>query len=128
MPDEIVVKKAVAGIAGAGHIAGQHGIVVCNLSCGLSVANVYYAQPLLDALARDFGFSAATIGIVITMTQAGCALALLLLVPLGDLLERRRLMLVQLVLLIVALLATATASTSFWLLTACWRWACWVPR
>lgn len=86
------------------------------IACGLSVANVYYAQPLLDALALDFGFSAATVGMVIAMTQAGCALALLLLVPLGDLLERRRLMLVQLVLLIAALLATAMASTAFWLL------------
>ncbi|KAF1018548.1 MAG: putative transporter [Paracidovorax wautersii] len=63
---------------------------------GLSVANVYYAQPLLDALALDFGIGQAAIGGVVAATQAGCALALLLLVPLGDRVERRRLMAVQL--------------------------------
>lgn len=62
---------------------------------GLSVANVYYAHPLLDALARDFSISQAAIGGVVSATQVGCALALVLLVPLGDLLDRRRLMLVQ---------------------------------
>ncbi|HWW73201.1 MAG TPA: MFS transporter, partial [Duganella sp.] len=63
---------------------------------GLSVANVYYAQPLLDALAADFAIGRAAIGGVITVTQVGSMLALLLLVPLGDLLPRRRLMLAQL--------------------------------
>ncbi|MEG1771599.1 MAG: MFS transporter, partial [Comamonas sp.] len=57
---------------------------------GLSVANVYYAQPLLDALAADFGISHAAVGGVVTATQVGSALALLLLVPLGDRLDRRR--------------------------------------
>ena len=47
-----------------------------------SVANVY-AQPLLDAIAHDFSISLAAVGMVITVTQLGCALALLLVVPLG---------------------------------------------
>ncbi|HTD04189.1 MFS transporter [Undibacterium sp.] len=80
-------------------------------ACGLSVANVYYAQPLLDALARDFGFSDAAVGIVITATQLGCALALLFVVPLGDLLDRRRLTLAQLLLLCAALLAVGVAGS-----------------
>jgi len=62
---------------------------------GLGVAGVYYAHPLLDALARDFGIGAAAIGAVVTATQAGCALALVLLVPLGDRVDRRRLMAAQ---------------------------------
>lgn len=62
---------------------------------GLSVAGVYYAHPLLDALARDFGIGPAAIGTVVTATQAGCALALVLLVPLGDRVDRRRLMAAQ---------------------------------
>ncbi|MDR2327516.1 MAG: MFS transporter [Acidovorax sp.] len=78
-------------------------------ACGLSVANVYYAQPLLEALASDFQIPLAAVGGVVTATQAGCALALLLLVPLGDLLERRRLMLLQLLALVVALLLVALA-------------------
>ncbi|WP_371868167.1 MFS transporter [Duganella levis] len=77
---------------------------------GLSVANVYYAQPLLDALAADFGISHAAVGGVISATQAGSALALVLLVPLGDLLPRRRLMLAQLVTLAVALVGVCLAS------------------
>lgn len=76
---------------------------------GLSVANVYYAQPLLDALMADFHIGAAAIGGVVTATQAGCALALLLLVPLGDLLPRRRLMLAQVLALAGALAAVALA-------------------
>lgn len=79
------------------------------LACGLSVANVYYAQPLLDIVAADFGVSRATIGGVVTATQAGSALALLLLVPLGDRMERRRLLLMQLAALAVALLVVADA-------------------
>ncbi|KQW96519.1 hypothetical protein ASC94_06635 [Massilia sp. Root418] len=80
-----------------------------SVSCGISVANVYYAQPLLDALARDFGITHAAVGAVIAATQLGCALALLLVVPLGDLLDRRRLMLAQLGLLSAALLAVGCA-------------------
>lgn len=81
------------------------------VSCGLSVANVYYAQPLLDAVAREFGMSEGMIGVVGTATQAGCAAALLLVVPLGDLLDRRRLILVQLLLLGAALAVVALAPT-----------------
>ena len=79
---------------------------------GLSVANVYYAQPLLDALANDFGISHAAVGGVVTATQIGCALALLLLVPLGDKVDRRRLMAVQLIALVVALVSVSMAQSS----------------
>nr|HDJ1435310.1 MFS transporter [Enterobacter asburiae] len=79
---------------------------------GLSVANVYYAQPLLDALANDFGISHAAVGGVVTATQIGCALALLLVVPLGDKVDRRRLMAVQLIALVVALVSVSTAQSS----------------
>ena len=80
-------------------------------ACALSVANVYYAQPLLDALAADFGFSQAAVGIVISATQAGCALALLFVVPLGDLVNRRHLTLAQLFLLCIALVGVGLASS-----------------
>ena len=86
------------------------------LASGLSVANVYYAQPLLDALARDFSISDAAIGGVIAATQLGCAMALLLLVPLGDRVNRRRLMATQVLLLIAALTAVSMASTTVMLL------------
>ncbi len=79
---------------------------------GLSVANVYYAQPLLDALARDFAIPAFAIGGVVTATQVGCALALVLLVPLGDVLARRHLMLAQALALVLALVAVGLSSST----------------
>lgn len=79
---------------------------------GLSVANVDYAQPLLDALARDFSISHAAVGGVVTATQIGCALALLLLVPLGDRVDRRRLMAVQLLGLVAALTTVGMAQSA----------------
>lgn len=87
-------------------------VLLFAIASGLSVANVYYAQPLLDALATDFDISLAAVGGVITATQVGCALALLLLVPLGDLVNRRKLMLVQLLLLVTALFMVAAATSA----------------
>ena len=84
---------------------------------GLGVAGVYYAHPLLDALARDFGIGPAAIGAVVTATQAGCALALVLLVPLGDRVDRRRLMAVQWLGLAGALVLVGVARSSSILLS-----------
>ena len=66
-------------------------VYVMAIACGLAVANLYYAQPLLHTLANVFGTSIGTTGLIITMTQLGYVLGLVLIVPLGDLLERRRL-------------------------------------
>ncbi|AYX97490.1 MFS transporter [Acinetobacter baumannii] len=92
-------------------------ILLFAIASGASVANVYYAQPLLDILASDFNVSHAAIGGVVTATQIGCALALVFLVPLGDLVNRRRLMAIQLMALISALLIVAFAHSTIVLLT-----------
>lgn len=91
-------------------------ILLFAIASGASVANVYYAQPLLDILAKDFNFSHAAIGGVVTATQIGCALALIFLVPLGDLVNRRRLMALQLLALISALLVVGFAHSTIILL------------
>lgn len=91
-------------------------VAIFACAAGLSVANVYYAQPLLDALADDFDISRGAAGGVVTATQAGCALALLFLVPLGDQWNRRRLMLVQLAMLTLSLLAVSAATSAVALL------------
>ncbi|MCP3102917.1 MFS transporter [Myxococcus sp. K15C18031901] len=82
------------------------------VACGLAVANVYYAQPLLDAMALELGLRPATVGVVVTVTQAGYALGLLLLVPLGDLVERRRLVTGQMFLSVGALAVVGFAPSS----------------
>lgn len=93
-----------------GRLSGAR-VALLAVCCAASVANVYYAQPLLDSIARDFGVPDAAIGGVITATQLGCALALLFVVPLGDLLNRKRLISVQLVLLTAACIGVATSTT-----------------
>lgn len=87
-----------------------------SLACGLAVANIYFAQPLLDTMADAFAIDHATIGLVITVTQVGYGVGLLLLVPLGDRLNRRRLIVGQTLLSSVALLAVASASQAWMLM------------
>lgn len=82
------------------------------VACGMSVANIYFAQPLLDSLSSEFGIGYSTIGIVITITQIFYALGLLLLVPLGDLLNQRQLIIGQMLLSVIALFTVGTASSS----------------
>ncbi|MFE4710699.1 MULTISPECIES: MFS transporter [unclassified Paenibacillus] len=79
------------------------------IACGLAVSNIYYAQPLLDTLASEFSISHASIGVVITITQICYALGLLLLVPLGDLLNRRKLIVSQMTLSVLALIIVGFA-------------------
>lgn len=57
-------------------------------ACNLSVTNIYYARSLLDILGTEFAIGQTGVGLLFGVTQAGYALALLLVVPLGDLLER----------------------------------------
>ena len=66
-------------------------VTVMAVACGAAVANLYYAQPLLDTLAHHFRVSTGTAGLIVTLTQFGYVAGLVLIVPLGDLLERRRL-------------------------------------
>jgi predicted MFS family arabinose efflux permease len=66
-------------------------VLLLAVACGASVANMYYAQPLLHTLAVAFHVSNGTAGLLVTVAQVGYVLGLAFLVPLGDLLERRRL-------------------------------------
>ena len=60
-------------------------------ACGLIVANLYYAQPLAGPIGVNLGLAPAATGLIVTLTQIGYGLGLLLIVPLGDLIETRRL-------------------------------------
>ena len=67
-------------------------VAVMALASGLVVANSYYAQPLVGSIAATFGVASQSVGFVVTASQVGYAIGLAVLVPLGDLLERRRLL------------------------------------
>ena len=95
---------------------GLVGVFAC--ASGLSVANVYYAQPLLDQVAEDFAISPGAVGGVITATQVGSVLALLLIVPLGDQVNRRTLMLAQIGALIAGLFCVAMTHSPLIMLLA----------
>lgn len=88
------------------------------VAAGLAVGNVYAAQPLLVAMAADIGIDAADIGLVITLTQVGYGLGLIFVVPLGDLVDRRWLIVTQGILSALALVCIATARTEAVLLVS----------
>ncbi|TIU39866.1 MAG: MFS transporter [Mesorhizobium sp.] len=88
------------------------------IACGLSVANVYFAHPLLDAMAHDFAIAPASVGIVVTVTQIGYGLGLFFIVPLGDLFDRRKLIAGQAILSAVALVAVGVAPNAAMLLAS----------
>ena len=79
-------------------------------SCGLIAANIYLAQPLIGPISASLGLSPGAGGLISTMTQLGYGAGLLLIVPLGDLIENRRLVLCALCLAILALAAAALST------------------
>ncbi len=84
-------------------------VLLLAVSCGATVANLYYAQPLLNTLASAFSVSQGTAGLLITISQIGYVLGLAFLVPSGDLQERRGLISVALVLTAAGLVVMAVA-------------------
>jgi len=90
-------------------------VVVLAVAAGVTVANLYYAQPLLDTIAEDFGASKGTAGLAVTATQIGYAVGLAFVVPIGDLVERRTLT-TRMVLALGALLVCAVVAPSLWFL------------
>lgn len=79
------------------------------ITSAMAVATVYFAQPLLESMAADLGVAQQQIGWVVGATQAGYALGLLLIVPLGDLIDRKRLLLGQLLFSALALVGVGMA-------------------
>ncbi len=92
-----------------GAVAPRPVILLLAFACGLVVANIYYVQPLVGLVSRTFGMPLSSAGLFVTVTQLGYAAGLVLVVPLGDIAENRRLILAMLALLVVALIALVLA-------------------
>jgi predicted MFS family arabinose efflux permease len=88
------------------------------ISTGLIVANLYYAQTLVGPISAATGLGARAAGLIVTLTQTGYCLGLLFVVPLGDLVENRRLVFIALLLTSGALLVAALASSAWVFLAA----------
>jgi predicted MFS family arabinose efflux permease len=82
-----------------------------SVATGLAVASNYYAQPLLDTIARAFNLSASSAGFIVTAAQLGYAAGLLFLVPLGDMFERRMLIVSMTLLAAGGMLITASSQS-----------------
>jgi predicted MFS family arabinose efflux permease len=93
-------------------------LVVLSSSAGLAVANSYYNQPMLGRLAIEYGLTAALASAIPFLTQFGNAAGVLFIAPLGDRLERKRLILMTTAALVAALAAAAAAPTFLWLACA----------
>lgn len=89
------------------------------MSCGLIVANIYYCQPLIGPISTALGMSPKSAGLIATLTQLGYVVGLLLLVPLGDLIENRKLVTGVMAIGAVASLAAASVSHAAPFLLAC---------
>lgn len=84
-------------------------VLLLATAAGLAVATIYYVQPMLGILGADLHASGGMLGLVPTANQLGYALGILLLAPLGDRYDRRRIILVKATILTVALLLTGAA-------------------
>lgn len=84
-------------------------VLVFAVATGLVVANNYYAQPILNTIAREFHSTAGEAGLIVTMSQVGYALGLLFVLPLADVLDRRRLIITVLGGTTLSLVAAALA-------------------
>ncbi|MBE9918135.1 MFS transporter [Paenibacillus donghaensis] len=78
-------------------------------ACGIIVANLYYAQPLIGVISSSIGLSATSAGFIVTITQIGYVVGLLFVVPMGDIVENRRLIVISLLLTAAALTVTAVS-------------------
>lgn len=85
---------------------------------GATAANLYYNQPLLGDIGRELGGQGGSLGLVPTLTQVGYAAGMLFIVPLGDSLERRRVIVTMSALVSLALVGAALAPTLPWLVAA----------
>jgi len=90
-------------------------LYLMSIAAGLVVANLYYNQPLLNLIARSFNVSEAAVSNVALTTQLGYAFGLLFIIPLGDKISNKKILQVDFLVMILALLAAAMSPSLFYL-------------
>ncbi len=105
-----------APVTGSAQPLPRSTVALLAIATATAVAVAYYSQPLLKAIGRDLGIPASVTPLIVTLTQLGFAASLFLILPLGDMLNRRRLIVGLSVLSALALGLTALAPTGGWLL------------
>jgi len=93
-------------------------VLIMAVTAGICVANIYYNQPILNEVALSLHIDPKNIGTISPLAQAGYGLGLLFITPLGDKMDRKRLILYLQILLILALIGMSFASTLFQLYAA----------
>lgn len=93
-------------------------MLILAVACGLIVANLYYTQPLVESISSSIGLSSGAAGVIVTLTQIGYGIGLLFIVPLGDLLENRKLVVTLLILTAIVLIFAAAAQNAALFLAA----------
>jgi predicted MFS family arabinose efflux permease len=93
------------------HKLPKHLVVLLSAAVGITAANLYYAQPIIALISRSVGLAPEAAGLVVTFTQIGYGLGVLLLVPLGDIVENKRLILSMIGVTTFGLLGLAFATS-----------------
>lgn len=106
-----IYTKATMSNASPSHTLVRGAIPIMAIACGVMVANVYLCQPLLAAIASSFGVSSSTAGWVATAAQVGYAIGILMIVPLADRADSKRLVRILMACACAALVAAGCAPT-----------------
>ncbi|MDT8716958.1 MFS transporter [Clostridium sp. 19966] len=94
-------------------------IILLALVAGIASANIYYNQPLLGEIAKSFSITSREAGFISTFTQLGFAAGVFMVVPLGDIKEKRKIILTLNVLVTISLLSVASAQNLIWMYISC---------
>ncbi|MEB8345248.1 MFS transporter [Flavobacteriaceae bacterium KMM 6898] len=86
-------------------------LYLMSVSAGLVVANLYYNQPLLGQIAKDFGVTESAVSNVALTTQLGYAFGLLFIVPLGDMVSNKKILRLDFLVMIISLVAAAVSNS-----------------
>jgi predicted MFS family arabinose efflux permease len=117
-PEDAASMEGTGPSEGTGPGLGRGLVGLLAVSTGMCVAAMYYAQPLLGEIRAALGLSTGSAGLLVSVTQAGYLVALCLLVPVGDLVARRRLIPALVAAQAVGLFVLATTTSATQLMVA----------